>query len=104
MRELIMTRRKKASMKKRLNYKGISGVLVMIATVCMIVSMTNGYLIAKKMDKIESHIDQKQKDKITVEQEMKLVQEDGKILEKKIDELTGILWNYQPILIPDSMK
>ncbi|MDA3734094.1 hypothetical protein PBV87_21700 [Niameybacter massiliensis] len=99
-----MTRRKKASMKKRLNYKGISGVLVMIATVCMIVSMTNGYLIAKKMDKIESHIDQKQKDKITVEQEMKLVQEDGKILEKKIDELTGILWNYQPILIPDSMK
>ncbi|WP_053985715.1 hypothetical protein [Niameybacter massiliensis] len=99
-----MTRRKKASMKKRLNYKGISGVLVIIATVCMIVSMTNGYLIAKKMDKIESNIEQKQKDKMTVEQEIKLVQEDGKVLEKKIDELTAILWNYQPIIIPDSMK
>ena len=88
---------KKTSRRKRLNYKGISGVLAMIATVCMIGSMTKGYFIAQKIDKIEVKIEQKEKD-------MKLIQEDNTLLEKEIDKLTTALWNYQPILIPDSMK
>lgn len=104
MREFIMDRHKKKSGRKRLNYKGISGVLAMIATVCMIGSMTKGYFIAQKINKIEVKIEQKEKDKIKIQEEMKLIQEDTTLLEKEIDGLTTALWNYQPIRIPDSMK
>ena len=99
-----MGRYKKTSKRKRLNYKGISGVLTIIATVCMLASMTRGYLIVQKIENIEAQIEQQEKEKIEIQEEMKLIQEDNSLLEKEIEQLTAVLWNYQPILIPDSMK
>lgn len=90
--------------KRRGNSKRIAGAILGISLIAFGIVGGRTYFINKKFDDTQKAITQVEQQK--TELESKLNELNGQIdsLEAKSAELEEILWRFQPIVIPDSMK
>ena len=99
-----MAKYRYVSTRRRINYKGISMILVAVSAIVFTGSLTSGYFIKKNIKKAEASIESIEKDKMNLEEELNTLQEKTEELEKEAEALEEILWRYEPVIIPDSMK
>lgn len=99
-----MAKYRYAKPRRRINYKGISIIFVIVAVVGLVFNTTRGYFITKNIKNAETSIEQVEKEKIELQEEIKALEEKTAELEAQAKELEEILWRYEPVIIPDSMK
>lgn len=64
----------------------------------------NAYLKNKKIDEVTALITEIEAQKQELESKVKGLQETTGSLENEVKKIEEILWRYEPIIIPDSMK
>ncbi|MGL4362430.1 MAG: hypothetical protein ACRCSG_04000 [Cellulosilyticaceae bacterium] len=90
--------------KRRINFQAISIILLIISIMALGIVATKSYITTKNIKKTESSIVKVEKDKIILQEEILQLEESTETLEKELKRLEDLIWKYEPVIIPDSMK
>lgn len=93
-----------ATPRRKINYQGISAILLIVAVIALSAISVRGFLITKNIKKAETSIEQIENDKIKLQEEIEDLEVITQGLEEEAETLKEILWRYEPVVIPDSMK
>lgn len=90
--------------KKRVNGKNIAMAIFGVSLIIFGVAGGKAYFINKKFNKTEQAITKVEQEKVQLENKLNKLEQEATNLEVKSEELQKILWRFEPIVIPDSMK
>lgn len=99
-----MAKYRYATSRRRINYKGISAIVVIVAGIGLTAMTARSYFITKNIKNVEASIEQLENDKIKLKDELDGLEDATSDLEKKAEAMKEVLWRYEPVIIPDSMK
>lgn len=90
--------------RRRINFKLISALFALIGLIGAIGVGTINIATAKKLEKEKATIETIKQETTNIEAQIPDLEASIKELSKEVSSLQNILWRYEPIVIPDSMK
>lgn len=93
-----------AKQRRHVNYKGFAAIILIISVALAGGMTARGFFITKAIKNAEKSIADVEKEKITLEEHFSILEEEATKLEEQVNELEEVLWRYEPVIIPDSMK
>lgn len=90
--------------RRRINFKLISAFLVLVGGIGAVTTGTMNFATAKKLDKAKAAIETIKEETVNIEAQIPELESSVESLNKEVNSLQNILWRYQPVVIPESMK
>ena len=90
--------------RRRVNFKLISALFAGVALISTIGLGVMNLSTSKKLTKAQTSIETIKTEKSTIEAQIPTLETSIKELTQEVDNMQNILWRYQPVVIPDSMK
>lgn len=89
---------------RRLNIRLIAGLIALVGTIGTVGLGFMGFRNTKKVAQAKEKIETIKMETTNIEQQIPQVQADIKNLNEEVTGLQNILWRYEPVVIPESMK
>lgn len=90
--------------RRRFNFTRIAGAVACLTIIVTIGLFVRVQLLNKNIASNKAKIETLTEKNVQVEQETKAMQDEIKTLEEEATKIEELLWRYEPVVIPDSMK
>lgn len=90
--------------RRRVDYKRIGLVLLCVSCIAAGGMGTRTYFIKQNIKDAKMSIAEIEKEKIILQEQLETLEQKTTELEEEANRLEEILWRYEPVVIPDSMK